>query len=219
MGEITLRVGLAFLAGLLLGLERERHGRAAGMRTTALVATASAIAMIIPDQAILLDPHAHFDRYQIASGILTGMGFLGAGTIIKSGANVRGLSTAATLWIASVLGLAFGDGLLFLGMLGTGVAIFTLVALRYVETYFENDWYVKLAVLSELETPAEHVMQEQFKDQKIRIVSIDRHMNLLRKRRRIIFGIRICQCDELRLSKALIEKFSALPGVLAVNWR
>jgi putative Mg2+ transporter-C (MgtC) family protein len=213
--EIITRVGLAFLVGLVLGVERERHGRAAGMRTTALVSIASAIAMLISE----LEPGRNIERFQMAAGILTGMGFLGAGAILKSDRNIRGLSTAATLWVATVLGLAFGAGQFFLASIGTAVAIFTLLVLRYVQSYFENDWFVKLTILSSLNTPSEQQLTDQFGGLRIKIITVDRALSIRRDRRKLVFGLRMRQCDELNLSKLIIDKFATIPGVLAVNWR
>src|SRR5688572_10350944 len=120
--DILLRVALSFMAGAILGLERESHGRAAGLRTTALACVAACLAMILA-QFFISDPmlkSANWkpDPGRLAAGVLTGIGFLGAGAIVREGVTVRGVTTAAVLWYVTILGLAFGSGHLALGMIG-----------------------------------------------------------------------------------------------------
>ena len=128
----------AVVAGGLIGFEREWRGRAAGFRTHILVCLASALLMEaavsqgawrflpLPDAQIVADPT------RMAHGVLTGIGFLCAGVIFRSGFSIHGLTTAATLWITSALGLLFGAGLFLLGATGTVLTVAILVALRLV---------------------------------------------------------------------------------------
>src|SRR5690606_37945306 len=117
---VLLRLGLAALGGAIIGLERESHGRAAGLRTTMLVCIGSAAAMLISER--LLAAHTvpgsawRPDPARLAAGILTGMGFLGAGAILREGNMVRGITTAAALWFVTILGLAFGSGEILIGL-------------------------------------------------------------------------------------------------------
>ena len=112
--DILIRLGLALASGLIIGYERETHGRAAGFRTTILTCVASALAMIISqmlyidsaDTSVTWRP----DPARLAAGILTGMGFLGGAGIIRHDNVIRGVTTAAVLWFMTVLGLAFGSG-------------------------------------------------------------------------------------------------------------
>src|SRR5262245_28607227 len=118
--EIALRLALAALAGAVLGLNRTERGMAAGLRTNLLVCLAAAVAMI---QANLLlatagrdpDSFVRIDPMRLPLGILTGMGFIGGGAILRRGTVVTGVTTAATLWLATVLGLCFGGGQYALG--------------------------------------------------------------------------------------------------------
>lgn len=128
----------AVLAGGLIGLEREWRGRAAGLRTHILVCLASALLMLagmsqgewafeaLPDENIVTDPT------RMAHGILTGIGFLCAGVIFRTGFSIHGLTTAASLWITSAIGILFGAGMYELGILGTAVTALILVGLRLV---------------------------------------------------------------------------------------
>src|SRR5258706_1598343 len=123
--EMFLRLLMAFLAGFVVGWERERHGRPAGLRTNFLACVAAALAMMVSEvlftqSAVALNPAASWrpDPARLGAGILTGIGFLGAGTIMRLSNFVRGVTTAASLWFVTVLGLTFGSGLFSLGFLG-----------------------------------------------------------------------------------------------------
>lgn len=128
----------AVVAGGLIGLEREWRGRAAGFRTHILVCLASAILMelavtqgdwrfsLMPGQQIIADPA------RLAHGVLTGIGFLCAGVIFRTGFSIHGLTTAASLWITAALGLVFGAGRYELGLAGAAATLLILVALRLI---------------------------------------------------------------------------------------
>ncbi len=128
----------AVVAGGIIGFEREWRGRAAGFRTHILVCLASALLMqagmsqgawafeALPNENIVTDPT------RMAHGVLTGVGFLCAGVIFRTGFSIHGLTTAASLWITSALGILFGAGMYGLGALGTAVTAVILVGLRLV---------------------------------------------------------------------------------------
>jgi len=138
---ITLALRLLAAAGLgaLIGLERETHGRSAGLRTQLLVALGSATAMIVSlhfahvfgagDQGLAVN----IDPARVAYGVMTGIGFLGAGTIIRYGPGVRGLTTAASLWCTAAVGLACGFGMYGIALLTTGIVLFALYILAAVD--------------------------------------------------------------------------------------
>ena len=120
--DILVKLILAAVAGGLVGLERERHGRPAGLRTNILVSVGACAMMIISEAFYLkygmLDTESavRFDPSRVAAQIVTGIGFLGAGVILKEGISVRGLTTAASLWVVASLGMAFGMGHFTLGV-------------------------------------------------------------------------------------------------------
>ena len=128
----------AVLAGGVIGLEREWRGRAAGLRTHILVCLASSLLMqaamtqgrwaflALPDENIVTDPT------RMAHGVLTGIGFLCAGVIFRTGFSIHGLTTAASLWITSAIGILFGVGLYGLGVSATLVTALILMALRLI---------------------------------------------------------------------------------------
>lgn len=136
--QIALNFATAWLAGGLIGMERSYHGRAAGFRTHALVSIASAAAMMVC-MAPVLSPgqfaggSLRLDPGRVAQGVMTGVGFLGAGVIFKEGVNIQGLTTAASVWATAALGLLFGLGEFLPGVLGTAAVLATLLVLRWVE--------------------------------------------------------------------------------------
>ena len=130
----------ALAAGSLIGLERSVHGRPAGFRTHTLVCLASALLMLLTAYqwewlgASASNESFRSDPTRMAQGIMTGVGFLGAGVIFKEGLTVRGLTTAASVWIKAALGILFGVGFFYPAILGTAAALGTLAVFRWVET-------------------------------------------------------------------------------------
>ncbi|MDH6232122.1 putative Mg2+ transporter-C (MgtC) family protein [Mesorhizobium soli] len=149
--EILLRLLLTVVAGALVGLNREAHGKAAGFRTTILVGLAAAISMI---QANLLlsvagktpESFATMDVLRFPLGVLTGVGFIGGGTILRKGDLVSGVTTAATLWVMTAIGLAFGGGQLWLGIAGTLLTLVTLLALKWVDLRIPRQHHATVAL-------------------------------------------------------------------------
>jgi putative Mg2+ transporter-C (MgtC) family protein len=132
---IALNLGSAWAAGSVIGLERSHHGRPAGFRTHALVCLASALLMVVTSHqwtwigSVPMDT-VRTDPTRIAQGIMTGIGFLGAGVIFKDGLSVRGLTTAASIWITSAIGILYGVGMFYPAILATIATIGTLAVFR-----------------------------------------------------------------------------------------
>jgi putative Mg2+ transporter-C (MgtC) family protein len=129
--RVSARLLCAAMLGGILGIEREAAGKAAGMRTHMLVALGAAIYVLFPIEAGM----AVADVSRVIQGVATGIGFIGAGTILKrtESEDIRGLTTAAGLWLTTGVGLAVGMGHLWLPVLGTGVAWVVLRALGSFE--------------------------------------------------------------------------------------
>ena len=136
--DLTVRIVLTVLAGAVIGLNRGVHGHAAGLRTTVLVGLAASLAMIQANLLLPVGGHTSgsfgtMDLMRFPLGILTGVGFIGGGTILKRGDLVTGVTTAATLWIVTVVGLCFGGGQIWLGVGGTVLSVLTLSAMKWLE--------------------------------------------------------------------------------------
>ncbi len=135
---ILLRLVVAVLLGALVGFERERNEHTAGMRTNALVALGSALFTIISAYGfteLLSIPHVQLDPTRIASYVIAGIGFLGGGAIffVQDKERVKGLTTAAAIWIVAAIGMACGAGLLGEAVVATVLALLILVVLQLVE--------------------------------------------------------------------------------------
>ncbi len=125
--DILIRLVAAALLGAALGLEREVHGHQAGMRTHMLVSLGSAVFTVMSIYGFpKLADTAATDPSRISAQVVTGIGFLGAGAIIKYGTNIRGLTTAASLWVVASIGLAAGAGAYFLALSGTMIGLLAL---------------------------------------------------------------------------------------------
>ena len=149
--DIIARLILTMIAGAMMGLNRGARGHAAGLRTTILVAIAAAIAMIEANILLTLggkesSSFAVIDPMRLPLGILTGVGFLGGGAILKKGGSITGLTTAATLWLATVIGLCFGSGQLGIGVISTILGILTLWAMEWVDVRIPREHRAILVV-------------------------------------------------------------------------
>ena len=136
--DIFIRLLTAAILGGLIGLERELHDQPAGLRTHIILVLGATIAMCISiNLAIQFHGEAtNGDPERLAAQVISGIGFLGAGAIFRYGANVKGLTTAASLWTTAIIGLAVGAGYLLLGLAATACVLFTLVALDSMEKNF-----------------------------------------------------------------------------------
>lgn len=131
--EFLVRPLLALVAGALVGLERSYRGRAAGLRTYALVCLGSALLVVLSEQLTHGPTGGAGDSTRVIQGIVTGIGFLGAGVIVKEGFSVRGLTTAASIWVISAVGVVIGAGYYLLGALATALTLALLSILRTIE--------------------------------------------------------------------------------------
>lgn len=133
-----LRLGISFGLGFALGIERELRGQSAGLRTHILVCLGSCLftlTSLFAEQPLDADTHheVRADITRIASQVVVGIGFLGGGAILRHGASIRGLTTAANLWLTASVGLAVGMGVPVLALATVGLALFALVGLRFLE--------------------------------------------------------------------------------------
>jgi putative Mg2+ transporter-C (MgtC) family protein len=140
------RVAGALAIGAMIGFERTFHGRPAGFRTHSLVCIASAILMIVTvyqNQWMTFVEHdaIRTDPTRMAQGIMTGIGFLGAGVIFKEGLTVRGLTTAASIWVTAAIGILVGIGFWFAAIVGAMAALIVLALFRFVESNLPSEFY------------------------------------------------------------------------------
>jgi len=156
----ALRILTAAILGALIGLERDIHGRAAGLRTHLLVCLGSAVFMVLSEFIAQRSRAAGGigDPGRIAAQVVTGIGFLGAGTIIKEGLNIRGLTTAACLWIVAAIGMTAGAGFFHLAFLVAALSLLCLVTMHYLERWYPKDSYRILRVFTTNEVKASQII-------------------------------------------------------------
>lgn len=138
---LFLQITLAMLLGMVLGVERSIAGKTAGMRTYALVSMGSCLFVI--SAAMYTSPligFIDFDPLRIASGIITGIGFLGAGVIIFRDTTLRGLTTAAGLWVSAGIGITVGYELYALAVFTTTLTLFIFTVMWFIEEFLENNF-------------------------------------------------------------------------------
>ncbi len=223
--DIAIRLLCTVLAGLVIGCNRGEHGRPAGMRTSLLVCLAASIAMI--EANLLLgtsgrppDSFASMDILRLPLGILTGVGFIGAGAIFRRDDLVLGVTTAATLWFVTVVGLCFGGGQFRLGFAATLLGFLILSALRLVELRMRQERSALLVVRTTAGGPSSAQLLERLAAAGIRAV---------RLRETRIGGITASRTAEAQVRwrglredpsvPAVVGEVASLPGVLEVDWR
>ncbi len=137
-GELLARLLVGTILGAVIGYERQRHGRPAGLRTHLLVGLAATTFMIVSTHFVYFQHYAKedlvaVDTSRIAASVVTGVGFLGGGAILRTGVNVQGLTTAAGLWLVAAIGLSAGGGMYAISAAATAIGVGALTVLRRLE--------------------------------------------------------------------------------------
>jgi putative Mg2+ transporter-C (MgtC) family protein len=160
--DVLLRLVLIAVAGALIGFDRGVTGHAAGLRTTTLVGLAAAVAMILANLLLTTrgreaDSFGVMDAMRIPLGILTGVGFIGGGAILRQGGTVKGVTTAATLWIMTAIGLCLGAGQFALGLMATVLALVALWGIRWIDWRIPREHRATLIIETDLPDPSNEV--------------------------------------------------------------
>lgn len=140
--EVILRLIIASILGGSIGMEREIHNRPAGLRTHILVTVGSTLIMLVS-----MFGFNSGDPARISAQVVSGIGFLGAGTILRDGNDVSGLTTAASIWVCGGIGLAIGNGYYIGGFATTGIVLFTLFSLGFLEKKLLNSKYMHIKLI------------------------------------------------------------------------
>ncbi|MBV9738477.1 MAG: MgtC/SapB family protein [Hyphomicrobiales bacterium] len=221
--DIAVRLVLAVAAGFLIGFNRSEHEHPAGLRTTLLVCVAAAVAMI---QANILlgttqNQEGHtitLDLMRLPLGILTGVGFIGGGAILRKDGLVQGVTTAATLWLVTVIGLCFGGGQNGLGAAATAIGFLTLWALKWAEPLMLRTRHGAISLETMPEGPDEAAIEAMVRAAgfqiELRTISRKPQDGSLRCKLRVHFVL----SQESDRPRALLEEFSRLPGVTCAEW-
>lgn len=220
--DIGLRLGCCFFACLIIGLDREWQERAAGMRTTILVGLASCIAFISANLLLSLGSDIHGDGVRadvlrLPLGILTGMGFIGAGAIVRRGDGlVQGVTTAATLWFVTVMGLCFGAGQLKLGGAAFAICLATLWLLKLLERHLQKHREAQLTLSLGREGPSEERVRAILKEGGTKIRHAFVRYEPASDRREYRFTL-WCRAEPGTLP-AFIATLRDMPGIDQLDW-
>ncbi len=183
--QLIARLLLALACGSLLGYERERHGISAGLRTNLLVCLGSALMMIISKNFfyaqgdIAMKINVGLDPSRIAAQIVTGVGFLGAGVIIKDKGSIRGLTTAATLWLNAAVGMAAGLGMVVIPVACTVIGLVSLTILKTIQKKVRRDIYEAVNITcsdfeNSLDQLTEFFARQNFKVEKVSLHKVNK---------------------------------------------
>lgn len=174
VAEIALRLLVASTCGMLIGLERELRAKEAGVRTHFLVCFGSALFMIISVYGFLstkgVDGIRGADQARIAAQIVSGIGFIGAGTIMVNRGSITGLTTAAGLWVAAGIGMAIGGGLYFIGLLAT---LLVLIGLELLRLFFHKSRLTSILVFRTTSRSAISALEQELRKKGWHVISND----------------------------------------------
>ena len=219
--DIIVKLILAGLAGGLVGLEREKHGRPAGLRTNLLVAVGSCV-MVIVSEAFFVkyamynaESALRIDPSRVAAQIVTGVGFLGAGVILKEGATVRGLTTAASLWTVSGLGMAFGMGFYSLGGIATILVLVSLSFLKRLDPIIRKDRFLTLTVTAVNRQGLLEELQDIFNLRKLLVSDLSSSLDL--EENEIFYQMVITQ-QQKRVGHELTTAIRQLEGIKKIHY-
>nr|WP_320114235.1 MgtC/SapB family protein [uncultured Desulfuromonas sp.] len=219
---LILKLVLAFVAGTLIGIEREKHGRPAGLRTHILVCTGACLMMVVSEGVFFKFGHlsaegvVRLDPGRIGAQIITGIGFLGAGVILKEGVSVRGLTTAACLWYVAGLGMAFGMGMFLIGAVATILALVALIGMKKLEPVLRKDRFLNLCVVTRSNVDVLDELQQVFSQHQLFVSNIEQDVNLVEEQRRYDF---VLTRHQQRIGRELVGQILALHGVLRVRYK
>ena len=207
--EYTVRLILTLVVGGAIGLERERSNQPAGLRTHILIAIGSSMLMMLsmemaqtggaPEATGALVLGRGGDPGRIAAQVVSGIGFIGAGTIMRFGGSVRGLTTAASIWIVAALGLVIGGGLYFVAAGGAIITLFTLTVLNRLERrLFPDRTYKVLEVNVRGTTIPTDIVLPIFRKHGIHVSNIDVTQALEKQTVKMKFLVKIAESTDLR---------------------
>lgn len=219
--EVLIRLLAAALAGALIGLERETHGRPAGLRTTILACVASALSMIVSEALFVSSGTSTAwrpDPARLGAGILTGIGFLGAGTIMRHSNVIRGVTTAASLWFATVLGLALGSGLYFPAGIGLAIAMISLMVLPGLEKHIPSDWYSTLTLVAGIDAVTEQELRTRLDKLHLKPKRVKMRYDLGAQLMTISVEVQFKRQHAVEMPSRLFQELRSLPGVREMRW-
>lgn len=224
--DITFRLVLAAIAGGILGFDRSERGRPAGLRTTMLVCIAAAVSMIhtnllIPLQGKTPESFAALDMMRLPLGVLTGMGFIGAGAIVRRGNHTEGVTTAATLWSVTMIGLCIGGGQWGLGVVATGLSLFVIEGLRWLDRLLKPGREATLQIIVAANGPTDQALRGHLNKERYTILTNSVRLKQLKSQHQrtvIRWRLRSSSADQAKETPLFVDSIAQTPGVLGIQW-
>ena len=211
--EIIIRLAISAALGMMVGFERERQNQPAGLRTHTILAIGSCLAMTISiNLAMQFQPMVpNGDPARLAAQVVSGIGFLGAGAILRYGTSVKGLTTATSLWTMAMVGLAIGAGHFFSGIATTGMLLMILVLLNVLEKKWIRSYETISVAVTALHNPnlAED-LGLMFKELKKKVLSISLESDIPQDEFTVIVVVKTITDDPMLDIRNALTK---IPGV------
>ena len=222
--DIALRIGLTFVAGLLVGLNRGEHGRPAGLRTTLLVSLAACLAMLQANALLHTTGKAsnsfvNMDVMRLPLGILSGMGFIGGGAILRKDSIIIGVTTAATLWFVTVVGLCFGGGQITLGLLGLALGLVVLWVMQRVEQRTMQERRSTLRLVTDSTGPSDQQIRDMLKAENYRIGATAVTYMQPDNRREFTYELLWSAPRREHPHPLVLDRIARTPGLLLLDWK
>ena len=213
---ILQRLLLITLIAGAIGYERERHGRAAGFRTHILVGVGACLIMLTGMYLLeTAEAHASVDPTRMAAQVISGIGFLGAGTILRFRASVRGLTTAASLWAVGGIGLAVGSGFVHGAVITGGVVMVVIFGFSRLERAIRKGWYQILIVETTATGQELITIRKILADYEMEIRDLDIQAGAQPDRARFEFQVKLLP-DQPR--EEILTQLRRVPGTIAAYW-
>jgi putative Mg2+ transporter-C (MgtC) family protein len=221
--EVAVRLLLTVIAGLLIGYNRTEHGKAAGLRTTVLVCLAASIAMIqvnllLPMAGRASDSFVTNDLMRLPLGILTGVGFIGGGAILRRDNIITGVTTAATLWYVTVIGPCLGGGQIALGVAATALGLLALWMLERFELHLRREHRASLSLVLEGGTMTEDALRRRLEHAGLRIVATRIAASNAGQHRELSFDLREQRDPHQTSPPPICETLAKEDGVSRIEW-
>jgi putative Mg2+ transporter-C (MgtC) family protein len=217
-GELLLRLLIGTIFGAVIGYERQLHGRPAGLRTHLLVALASTTFMIVSTHFVYFQHYAKedlvaIDTSRIAASVVTGVGFLGGGAILRTGVNVQGLTTAAGLWLVAAIGLSAGGGMYYISAAATGIGVIALTVLRRFERKEDDMVRHRIRLTLDEAAPPPSTIFAALNARGINVSPEEYEKHVDEHRVHVVFQVRVPRAT----SEEIIASIETQPGVRHIH--
>ncbi len=210
-----IRILFSFVLGMLIGIERETHHQPAGMRTHILISIGSTMVMLV--SIFVPQTFTNFqngDPGRIAAQVVSGIGFLGAGAILKFGTDIKGLTTAASIWAMAAIGLAVGAGMFIISIAGVVVILFALTIMDFFEKkLFKERTLRKIVIVVDKKGTNVNTVKEVLKNEKVNIVTTGFERNINEANDKLTFLVNVIKGHDVQQLSDVLEKQTGIVSI------